>query len=128
MTSVRLVDGRVLHLPGAPSVTDSSSIIVPPADAELAALVPLIPADDLLLFTGRLVTGTRKRQRQARYAMVNAARLRLARLCIERTIAILDLMDGDTDIEDYTEHDEAEADAPGLIRGGGELIAAGTGR
>lgn len=49
---------------------------------------------------------------------------------IERAIAILDLMDGDTDIEDDTEHDEAEAeaDAPGLIRGGNELMAAGAGR
>jgi len=86
MTSIRLIDGRVLHLPGAPFLTDSSSVIMPPADAELAAPVLLIPADDLLLFTGRLVTGTRKRQRQARYAMVNTARLRLARLCIERAL------------------------------------------
>ena len=73
MTSVRLTDGRVLHLPGAPHVVDSHSRIQAPAEADLAALAPLIPADDLLLFTGRLVTGARKRRRQERYAEVNAA-------------------------------------------------------
>ncbi|MBJ2153870.1 hypothetical protein [Paracoccus sp. IB05] len=86
MSSVRLTDGRVLHLPGAPFVLNSHSIIMAPADAALAALVPLIPADDLLLFTGWLVTGARKRRRQPRYAEVNAARLRLARLCIDRAL------------------------------------------
>lgn len=44
---------------------------------------PLIPADEILLFVGRLVTGARKRRNQPRYAEVNAARLKLARLCIE---------------------------------------------
>lgn len=87
MTSVRLTDGRVLHLPGAPHVVDSHSRIQAPAEADLAALAPLIPADDLLLFTGRLVTGARKRRRQERYAEVNAARLKLARLCIDRALA-----------------------------------------
>lgn len=42
---------------------------------------------------------------------------------IERAIAVLDALDGDTDLEDDTEHDEAEDDAPGLICGGGELVA-----
>ena len=87
MSSVRLTDGRVLHLPGAPFITDATSIIVAPADADLAVLVPLIPAADLLLFTGRLVTGARKRRRQARWAEVNAARLKLARLCIDHALA-----------------------------------------
>ena len=87
MTSVRLTDGRVLHLPGAPHVVDSHSRIQAPAEADLAALAPLIPVDDLLLFTGRLVTGARKRRRQERYAEVNAARLKLARLCIDRALA-----------------------------------------
>lgn len=48
---------------------------------------------------------------------------------IERAIAILDTLDGDTDLEDDTEHDEAEDDAPDLMRGGNELMAAaGAGR
>jgi len=87
MTSVRLTDGRVLHLPGAPHVRDSHGVLSAPADAELAALVPLIPPAELLLFTGRLVTGARKRRRQERYAEMNAARLKLARLCIDQALA-----------------------------------------
>lgn len=87
MSSVRLIDGQVLHLPGMPFVTDSHSVILAPAEDDLAALVPLIPAAELLLFTGRLVTGARKRRRQPRYAEVNAARLKLARLCIDQALA-----------------------------------------
>ena len=86
MSSVRLTDGRVLHLPAAPFVIDDRSVITAPADDALADLVPLILADDLLLFTGRLVTGARKRRGQRRYAEVNAARLKLARLCIDRAL------------------------------------------
>lgn len=86
MSSVRLTDGRVLHLPGGPFVIDSHAVIAAPADHLLADAVPLIPADEILLFAGRLVTGARKRRNQARYAEVNAARLKLARLCIERAL------------------------------------------
>lgn len=89
MSSVVLTDGRVLHLPGAPFVTDATSTIAAPAHAELAALVPLIPADDLLLFTRRLVDGARKRRRDARWREVNRARLFLARLCMERALSDL---------------------------------------
>lgn len=87
MSSVRLIDGQVLHLPGMPFLTDSHSVILAPAEDDLAALVPLIPVAELLLFTGRLVTGARKRRRQARYAEVNVARLKLARLCIDQALA-----------------------------------------
>jgi len=52
------------------------------------------------------------------HPIIRAHRRQQLEQWIERAIAILDLMDGDTDIEDDTEHDEAEADAPGLIRGG----------
>lgn len=86
MSSVRLTDGRMLHLPGAPFVTDSTGLIQASPEAELAASVPLIPADQLMLFAGRLVRGAKKRRRQPRYAEVNEARLRLARLCIERAL------------------------------------------
>jgi hypothetical protein len=43
---------------------------------------------------------------------------------IERAIAVLDALDGDTDLEDDTEFDQAEDDAPGLIPCGGEVVAA----
>lgn len=87
MSSVRLTSGVVLHLPGAPHIKDSTGVILPPDDAGLAAVVPLIPLDDLLLFTGRLVTGARKRRRQPRWADMNAARLRLALVCIDHALS-----------------------------------------
>lgn len=86
MSSVRLTNGTVLHLPGAPFILDSTSVILAPSDEELAALVPLIPEDDLLLFAGRLVRGARKRRRQPRWAVVNAARLNLARGCLDHAL------------------------------------------
>ncbi len=86
MSSVRLTDGRMLHLPGGPFVLDSHAVIAAPADHLLADVVPLIPAEEILLFAGRLVTGARKRRNQPRYAEMNAARLKLARLCIERAL------------------------------------------
>lgn len=87
MTSTRLTNGDVLHLPGAPHIKDSTGVIQPPSEAELAAFVPLIPMDDILLFTGRLVTGSRKRRRQPRWAAMNMARLKLARMCIDHALA-----------------------------------------
>ena len=86
MTTTTLLDGRVLHLPGAPFILDATSLIMAPADADLVALVPLIRPDELLLFTKRLVDGAHKRRRQDRYAAVNRARLHLARLCIDRAL------------------------------------------
>ena len=87
MTSTVLKDGRVLHIPGAPFLTDSVSVIMAPADDELASYVPLIRGDELLLFAKRLVDGARKRRREPRYVVVNRARLELAKRCIDRAIA-----------------------------------------
>lgn len=87
MSSVGLTDGRVLHIPGAPFIIDSTSIIIAPADGDLAAYVPLINEDQLLLFTKRLVDGARKRRFAERYRDVNRARLVLARMCIDRVLA-----------------------------------------
>ena len=87
MTSVKLTDGSVMHLPGMPFITDSTSTIEAPSDEEMASVVPLIPHDELLLFTVRIVRGARKRRRQARWAKVNAARLRMARMCIDQALS-----------------------------------------
>jgi hypothetical protein len=57
------------------------------------------------------------------HPIIPAHRRQLLEDWIERAIALLDALDGDTELEDDTEHDEAEDDAPGLIRGGGELVA-----
>ncbi|KAA0970449.1 hypothetical protein FPY71_08015 [Aureimonas fodinaquatilis] len=87
MTCVVLVDGRVFHLPGAPYVTDSTSEIIAPPDAELTALVPLIPDADLLLLIRRLVMGVHRRRFDSRWKVVNRSRLKLARLCIDRALS-----------------------------------------
>lgn len=62
------------------------------------------------------------------HPIIRASRRQQLEEWVELAIALLDALDGDTDLEDDTEHDEAEADAPGLIRGGGELAAVGADR
>ncbi len=84
MSSVRLTDGRMLHIPGTPLMLDSRSIIMAPADNDLAEVMPLIPSAQFLLFTKRLVDGARKRRRQGRYTDMNVACLRSAMMCIDR--------------------------------------------
>ena len=88
MSSARLTDGRVLHFPGGPAITDSFGMIQisVSAEAEAVSLVPLIERDELLLFAQRLVAGTRKRRREARYREVNPARLRIAKACLDRAL------------------------------------------
>jgi len=64
----------------------------------------------------------------AREGMRTAARLkahqrkRLEEL-VEEAVSVLDMLDGDGDLEDDREGDEAEDDAPGLMRGGNEQVA-----
>lgn len=87
MSSVRLKDGRVLHMPGAPFIVDATRVIIPPATGDLAAFVPLIRDDQLLLFAKRLVDGARKRRFCERHRALNRAKLELARMCIDRALA-----------------------------------------
>ena len=87
MSSVSLTDGRVLHVPGAPFILDATSVIIAPAAGDLAAVVPLIRYDQLLLFAKRLVDGARKRRFSERHREVNRAKLELARMCIERALS-----------------------------------------
>ena len=87
MTNTVLKDGRVLHIPGTPFITDSVSVIAAPADDQLADLARLVRSDDLVPFSSRLIRGVKKRRFQPRYAAVNRARLELARLCIDRSLA-----------------------------------------
>lgn len=87
MSSVSLTDGRILHVPGAPYLLDATSVIIAPAADDLAALVPLIRDDQLLLFAKRLVDGARKRRFCERYRHMNRAKLELARMCIDRALA-----------------------------------------
>ena len=87
MTTTTLTDGRVLHLPGMPFIVDAVSVIIAPADEDLAALAPLVRLDELAPFTTRLLRGVQKRRHQERYHKVNRARLELARLCIDRMLS-----------------------------------------
>jgi hypothetical protein len=42
---------------------------------------------------------------------------------VEKEVSVLDMLDGDADLEDDPEGDESEDDAPGLIQGGSERLA-----
>ncbi|NDV53927.1 hypothetical protein [Salipiger sp. PrR003] len=86
MSSTRLGDDRGLHLPGAPLVLDARSVIVVPTERASTELAPLFPTDDLPLLTGRLVIGTMKKRRAPHHAELNRARLKLARLCVDRAL------------------------------------------
>jgi len=88
MSSVRLTDNSVLHFPGAPFFHNVTVPAAPATEDDLRTLVALIPSDELLLFTNRLVRGARKRRRDPRWADVNVARLRMARLCLDRALYV----------------------------------------
>jgi hypothetical protein len=96
MSSVRLTDGGILHLPARPLAIDSSGTIqlTAEAEAEFARLVPLIERDELLLFARRLISNARKRRHASRYSQVNLCRLRIARMCIDRALAEASATDG----------------------------------
>lgn len=42
---------------------------------------------------------------------------------VEEALSVLDVLDGDADLEDDREEDEGEGDAPGNIAGGSERLA-----
>jgi hypothetical protein len=42
---------------------------------------------------------------------------------VEEAVSVLDMLDGDPDLEEDAEGDEGEDDAPGLIQGGSERLA-----
>lgn len=75
------------HPPGPPFALDHQSVIMAQEDDALAGLVPLIPADKLMPLTGVMVLGARKRWSSRAYAEASAARLKLARLRIDRTLS-----------------------------------------
>lgn len=78
--------GRPLFFP--PSLdTDAAGVIVPRPLPELAAFAAQIAPEQLLPFVRRLINGTSKRKRQARWAAVNRQRLEIARMCLDRALA-----------------------------------------
>lgn len=86
MTQTLDTAGRPLFFP--PSLaTDEAGVILPRPMSELAPLVDKVAPEQLFPFLRRLINGTSKRKREARWSAVNRQRLELARLCIERVIA-----------------------------------------
>ena len=83
MTQTMSAAGKPLFFPSTYAVGDDGAIL-PPAPDEISRIVDDIAASELLLFTKRLISITKKRRRTDRYVHVNRARLVLARLCIER--------------------------------------------
>lgn len=86
MTSTRLTDGRVLHIPAPRDFVDAVGVVLTIPDEELPGLAALVREEELLLFTRRLVDGVRRRRFSGRYRDVNRSRLLLARLCIDRAL------------------------------------------
>lgn len=84
MTSTRLTDGTVLYFPRI----DASGTPVGLDAPALAAVIPLIREDELLLFTTRLISGARKRRFEPRWSEANRSRLVAAGMCIERALAL----------------------------------------
>ena len=86
MTQTLDAVGRPLFFP--PSLTtDDAGVILPRPMAELAPLVAQVAPDQLFPFMRKLVNGTAKRKRQARWSAVNRQRLQMLRLCIDRALA-----------------------------------------
>jgi hypothetical protein len=86
MTQTMSAAGKPLFFP-ASYATDPEGKIVPPAPDELTRIVDEIAPGEILLFTKRLISTAKKRQRSDRYVHVNRARLVLARACIERVLS-----------------------------------------
>ncbi|CAH1658415.1 hypothetical protein [Chelatococcus asaccharovorans] len=87
MTAVRLIDGRILHVPGDGQVRDSVGMIAAPTDAEIEWIAMLVARQELMLFSRRLIDGARRRRGDPRYFKLNLARLRLASRCLDRALA-----------------------------------------
>lgn len=89
MTSTVSVTGAPIHFPRIENSNPDEPIsAVDPA--ELEAIAQAVAPRELLLFVRRLIDGSRKKARSPRWAAVNAQRLVLARLCIERALGALE--------------------------------------
>lgn len=85
MTQTLNTAGEPLFFPHT-LVMDDAGVIRPRPLSELAAITADVAPDQLLPFVRRLINGTNKRKRQAKWSAVNRQRLELARLCLERAL------------------------------------------
>ena len=84
MSYVHMRDGSVFHFPKLAG--PDRPIEIPPASDLMRVAADARPSS-LPLFVKSLVRGAAKHERKPRYAGVNAARLFLARACIDRMLA-----------------------------------------
>lgn len=84
MTTTRMRDGSILHFP---VLRGSAGIIEPPPVEELARIADNVDPAGVALFVKRLVSGAVKKRHKPRWVRANAARLELARLCLDRMMA-----------------------------------------
>lgn len=87
MTTTRTADGHPLHFPPSLQPVDEQGRIAPPAPETLPALAQSVAPGELLLFAKRLVSSARKKRRHPRWEAVNASKLALARICLDRALA-----------------------------------------
>lgn len=85
MTSARSLDGKGYGVHFPPSLaTDDRGVIVPVPTTALPEIAAKVDPTDLLYFAQRLLKGAHRRRHQLRWSAINAQRLELARLCINR--------------------------------------------
>lgn len=85
MTQTLDTAGRPLFFPASLD-TDDDGVILPRPLSELEPFVARVAPDQLFPFMRRLVNGTAKRKRDARWSAVNRQRLLLLRLCVDRAL------------------------------------------
>jgi len=88
MSQTLNVAGKPLFFP--PSLAaDDAGVIIPRPHTELADFANQVAPAQLLPFIRRLINGTSKRNKEARWQAVNRQRLEIAKLCIDRALAEL---------------------------------------
>jgi hypothetical protein len=89
MTYATSSAGTPIHFPMLTGEDPTGPI--PAADpAEIETIAKAVAPGELLLFARRLIDGSRKKARSPRWAVVNAQRLGLAKLCIDRALGELE--------------------------------------
>lgn len=88
MTYVRVSGGGGLHFPPFNTISDSVSVIEPPAPEALPGIAAAVHPSELLVFSRKLVQAANKRRHNMRWEKVNRSRLELARLCLDRALSM----------------------------------------
>jgi hypothetical protein len=87
MTTTKTAAGRPLHFPATIEPVDASGVIVPPPPEALPEVAQAVAPGELLLFAQRLVRSARKKRHHPRWGAVNASKIALAGMCLDRVLA-----------------------------------------